>query len=58
MSDFYLNHIPQEGCDKYLPKPKRKYAALIVQCRWCGRFYRGTPLGCGWVSVELMKGEK
>lgn len=54
-----LNHPPLETCKEWLPKPKKKYKSVIVQCEWCKKLYVGSwNYGYVWESLKVLKGEK
>lgn len=54
-----LEHEPLETCADWLPKPKRKYKSVVVQCEWCKKLYVGDWwMNYRWEPLELPKDKK
>ena len=58
MSKIWLDHPPLKSCADYLPKAKRRNSGIIAQCRICGRLYRNSQLGYGWISTSIKEEDK
>lgn len=58
--NLFEEHGLLDSCSDYLPKPKRKYSDIVVQCRKCGGIFVGAivpPTGTPFWKIGVIKGE-